>query len=267
MRLSTQQYEPIIIGDKALGVNLGFDFCAEHEWGFKWASRYLGRPEKPTRDLMGVQARTTTKHDPEFSIELVDAEDGLWLLARPAFERQWWTLQGALAGDNKAPIDIGLMMKSSTSAPLRSAWDDNVGFCVVGRSEPARNAVRVAHDALIGKRCFIVQSGGMLGAGGLRLIDADLIPDEADQQLRDTDTSALNLEDAVAATGIRDRLKTAGRSFYALSPRWEDEAAGTFKFWLNPAEQDRNNYGWFTLQDLENWIAGRGPIPKKGKAA
>lgn len=267
MRLATNSYEPVIIGDTVFGVNLGFDFCAEHEWGFKWAARHLGRPATPTRDCLGVKARTTTKHDPEFAIELVESGDALWLCGRAAYEINYTPLSEAAKG-KPSSRNFEALYRFSRSKPFVAGWSGAGGFCVVGRNDDAQRAIRAAHDALIGDHCFIVQGGdNPFGAGGLKLIDAALIPEGVDTDLRARDISALDLEDTVAASGIRERLRTAGCEYYALSPRWEDEAKGTFTFWLNPMQQDRNNYGWFSLADLEAWIAGEGPIPKLRRRA
>jgi hypothetical protein len=65
--------------------------------------------------------------------------------------------------------------------------------------------------------------------------------------------------------------------WYALSPKW----AGFFKnadgtvahptkhpvmYWLNPTNQEQNGFGWMTVEDLEEWMAGKGKIPGKGSA-
>jgi hypothetical protein len=30
-------------------------------------------------------------------------------------------------------------------------------------------------------------------------------------------------------------------------------------------QQDKVNFGWYTVEELEQWIEGKGPIPMKGK--
>lgn len=70
-----------------------------------------------------------------------------------------------------------------------------------------------------------------------------------------------NLKEEVLATGIEEKLHLAGKRYFALSPRREKD--GGIIFWLNPMEQDKNNYGWFKLAQLEQWIKNKGPIPKK----
>lgn len=265
MRLATQNCGPVEVGGMVLGVNLGFDFCAEHEWGFKWASRYLGRPGTATRDLLGVAVRTTTKRDPDFRIELAEIGDTLWMRGQPAYYSKT-TLAEDIGDPKLRSHALDSMVRWGGEKPLRAAWDGDSGFCVAAKADEAKAAVKIAHGALIGDRCFINQGGGAIfGAGGLCLIDAQLIPDGVNVGMRAADTSALNLKDLVEATGIRERLEEAGLRYFALSPKWIDEAKGAYHFWLNPMEQHRVNYGWFVLADLEAWIEGNGRIPMTAK--
>jgi len=34
-------------------------------------------------------------------------------------------------------------------------------------------------------------------------------------------------------------------------------------FFLNPKDQVNNNHGWFTVEDLDKWISGTGPVIRK----
>lgn len=64
------------------------------------------------------------------------------------------------------------------------------------------------------------------------------------------------------ALTIKKRIEAAGLYWYALSDA--PEADG--RYFLNPGEQDKYNYGRFTLEDLEAWIDGKGPIVKSNKS-
>lgn len=265
MRLAIKETAPIEHEGQIVGLNLGFDFAAEHEWGFKWAARYLGRPQAPTRELMGVAARTTTTISPDFTVELVEHDEALWLRGSQTWRQSYGTLADDLAGDGGS-YNMQSLKAAAKRQPMAAGWDTDTGFCVAGSGERSKTAIRIVHDALQNGRCFIIQSGGIFGAGGLKLIDASLIPADVDAALSAADTSSLNLTEAVERDGIRQRLDDAGRRYFALSPKWIDEAKGQFHFWLNPREQDRNNFGWFTVEDLDAWIAGKGPIPKRAAA-
>lgn len=53
---------------------------------------------------------------------------------------------------------------------------------------------------------------------------------------------------------IQDRLRAAGRDWFALRP------VEGGKWLLNPCEQDKYAFGCFTLADLEAWVDDKGPI-------
>lgn len=97
------------------------------------------------------------------------------------------------------------------------------------------------------------------------------------------DTERNRLQAAADATGIVQRIEAANRAcgrrfppfrWHALSPDW---AAGfrvdgkgfetdcDVVFFLNPAQQDRNNFGWFSVEELDLWLSGLGPIVKAPK--
>ena len=96
------------------------------------------------------------------------------------------------------------------------------------------------------------------------------IVDSMEAQSRDAEA----LKKAADKTGIVKRLEKAKESrprasgwtrpfsYYALSPRWTDDTKKSVVFWLNPMDQENNSSGWFTVQDLDDWIAGKGKIPK-----
>ena len=112
---------------------------------------------------------------------------------------------------------------------------------------------------------------------GLQIVIASQIPADGEEMLRSTQVDVFNLKKSAAATGISDRLKEAECRYYALSPKWkkdfnvvvrddEDERLKTahdIVFWLNPMEQQQNNSGWYTVEQLDEWIKGTGPIPRK----
>ena len=75
--------------------------------------------------------------------------------------------------------------------------------------------------------------------------------------LYDVDKEDYELQKAVDKTKIVETLKKANKEYYALEPRFFD---GVLKFWLNPKEQSKYNYGWFTVDELLLWTKNEGPI-------
>ena len=59
MRKASQDNGLIVVDDKFIGIALGYDYCAEHEWGIKDLKRMCGMPDA-SRKNMGVKNRTIT---------------------------------------------------------------------------------------------------------------------------------------------------------------------------------------------------------------
>ncbi len=266
MRLCTNSTALIEHEGTILGINLGFDFCAEHEWGIGWTSRYLGfHPVSPTN--YGIDARVNRTM--ELNLELADYKGVLWLRGEPA--RGWGDplplMEEVVAKRKDQGRSVGDICNRLEYKPddLAAAWSDSGGFMVAGRSDKHREAIKLIHKALIDHSCFINQASGFLGRGGLCLVEGKLIPDEFRESMAAGDLSNFKLNDAVAADGILDRLEKAGKRYYACSPRWTDDTETAFNFWLNPEQQHIYMYGWMTSQDLDDWIAGTGKVMEKKK--
>ena len=65
MRTASQDYAIITSedGKEFLGIALGYDYCAEHEWGIKEIKQRFAIPEASKKN-MGVASRSITKNIP-----------------------------------------------------------------------------------------------------------------------------------------------------------------------------------------------------------
>jgi hypothetical protein len=258
-------------GGQVIGINLGWDFCAEHEWGIEKLNLAFGIPGKPERrrgvrglvsgDLVGADTRTAIKvpNDLKFFENL----DGYaYLLFASSFG---WMEESELTAEQ-----FNNMIEARDGEELATAWSKkdfgvrmkndvlNVGTSVLGQIYDAF----VQRDAMI----FLSGQSNPFGNRGLILAIRSRMPEEVLNQMKEADEDYLNLLDAVEATGIEEQLKKADKRYYALSPRWATSSVKSrfpVVFLLNPCEQRENNWGWFTVEDLLDWIDGnRGPIPK-----
>jgi hypothetical protein len=250
-----------------LGVNLGADFTAEHEWGIK-----------RLRDLYEIDdtaegiERRKIRHCPKEHI-LFDAVR--------LEKTTWWGLISftyPLSRDEIRLLDRSTVGNCELTPyridEITGAWDER-SFGFLTSDESIAREMHTALESLdlcIG--LFNGEAWNPFSRSGLGLLIASRIPAEVQEQWLASDRDGRALTTASAGTGIADRLKKAGIRYYALSPKWTKDIRGkTTKtqhpviYWLNPCEQDRNNYGWFTVEQLDQWIVGKGPIPKNGKAA
>jgi hypothetical protein len=106
---------------------------------------------------------------------------------------------------------------------------------------------------------------------GLVVAIVSRIPKEGKDLLLAGDLDYMSLKAVSNDTGIEKVIRTAKKSFYALSPKWTKDIKGTegrtkhrVVYWLNPTEQHIHAAGWFTVEDLELWAKDEGPVMKKG---
>lgn len=259
-----------LIGTPPIGVSLGYDHCSEHEWGIakiKWAmgvdpvaepgiARRLMR--RPLTKLHILEFKATKTLPAEVRIAL-----NLNSYTLPLFQDRRRTLCGKI------------------NDKLSAAWSDS-SFMVRAFSDDARQLLRDIHAAF-GRRDLAIGLGGAqpFGNAPLSLVIASRYPDALAEKLREADEDHDALEVAAKATGIAERLIAAGKSFYALKPSWittfkdmgddkgppAERSAHPVMFWLNPRDQMNNNYGWYTVEDLEAWVRNEGPVPKATRAA
>ena len=83
----------------------------------------------------------------------------------------------------------------------------------------------------------------------------------------DHDRSQAELYRFMRDSGIEKDLAKVGLTYLALVPQWDQTPEGTRvqadpKFWLNPANRNKHESGWYSLADLREWAQGRGPIIK-----
>ena len=57
---------------------------------------------------------------------------------------------------------------------------------------------------------------------------------------------------------LKIKLSESGKRWFSLN--LIEEQGGEIKVYLNPYDQKIYNYGWFTLQDLRNWLSDEGSI-------
>lgn len=255
------------------GIALGFDFAAEHEWGIKKLKEAFGIPDtKFPQGIKDRQIRTLPEdlmiyrefsqkpeHDKRKKAEtfgmLAYAYMGSWS-KHPAENLKEATMRQA------KPYDAWSKEEAQT---LGAAWDESsFGIVVRERDLPKLRELKEAfehHDIAIAPG----KQRGFDRSHGLTFVIVSRLESEIFEKVLEADKAHQRLEEAADATGIIKRLKAAKKDYFACSPRWKnsDETTGEVVFWLNPMHQKDNNFGWFTVQDLDDWIAGIGRIPMR----
>ncbi len=243
-------------------VNLGADYCAEHEWGIKGICEHFGIPIEVHRKALGIEGRTITEIPT--GLYLVEGDNKIALVFDGYLGYQ----------DEHRQLKVGWKDLSSElkgeGPKLITAWDEK-SFGLVAFTDEDCNFLRKLHQAFIEKDVAIwLGGGGVFQNAGLCIGIASQIPEENKKTMASSDADRLSLKEAATKTGIEKRLTKAGLKWFALSPRWtpskdKERTTQPVVFWLNPMDQQNVNYGWFTVEELDQWIKGIGPIPKVGR--
>lgn len=266
---------------------LGADFVSEHEWGITNIQLEFGLSGQP-----GIQGRTNTRQPESMGLldTLVPRSPRAKKLTVPQtvffFSRM---IQSGLAQGQDIDSIMGSRNELQIYEPFRdeeketaaTAWSgSDFAIRVEGASEETHQFLRDLHSAAqVGDLAIWLGRGHVFRNAGLCLgIVSRMDPDFLAEML-ESDLDRLRLQEADAATGIRDFLKAAGESaprtswsprfsYFALSPRWAtgeiaERTAYDVIYWLNPMDQKSNHYCWATVEDLMAWTEGKGPIPKK----
>lgn len=291
---------------EAVGVMLGADYCAEHEWGIKGLLRaFQGMvPEEAERDRvcdfrrirvkppeerlvwheerqLAILATIRDRQHVESQHRQMGEADFKKLGLKPdapfarvflALQREIWIPKVPREPSRKA---AGGRRATYEEPRTCSAWDGN-SFSIATRDQALINLLRDLHEALVaGDAVMHLSSSGnpFKLINGLVLAIESRVPQAEKDAFKAAHEERYLLQDAAKATGIEARLGAAGKGFFALSPAWstsikstrsgEIKTAHPVIFFLNPRDQRGSNSGWFTVEALDLWIKGEGPIPKR----
>ena len=265
MRSGSHDAQILEYDGEFVGVNLGWDFTAEHEWGIEDLTRDFGIVgTSRNKGLFGIGAKDTIGVEAR---QINDVPKGLTLTIKGNFTyliyvRSWNDEYDITDETPKKELDH--LVGAYGDRELVTAWDKkSFGVRVAGKE--ARIQLQILYNAFQEDNAMIafLGSGGPFGNNGLCLFIISDLPDFMVDGYRDSDIDILNLTDAVEATGIKKRLEDAGCRYYALSPEWINDTKTELKFWLNPMDQHLYNSAWVTVEELDEWIAGKGKIMKE----
>lgn len=295
MRLAFQGTKFVFDEENTLiGVNLGYDFCAEHEWGVRGIKRALGiwsgDPETEKR-VMGFDRVRVTNAD---SVRFIEHKtkylkpgnkrptEGIIYAVALVQESSWRPAEQRL---DYAKRFIDNHTYDFERSEFNAAWDEKEFMiwgpeAVKGTLEQIYRAF-VAEDVLLGMH----RENQAFGGSGLFFGIASTYSSEEERVLIADQQAYREMWKRIDKTKILEKLKNAGCKYFACSPkqiqfksvaneekyeksveeRQKNSKLPDIMFWLNPMDQQKNNYGWYTVEELEQWTRGEGPIPMKTK--
>lgn len=299
MRKASQDNGLIVINDKFIGIALGYDYCAEHEWGIADLKRLCGMPEASKKN-MGVKNRTITKCPPFVFKEETHKNKKFAILYTGRAWDDKESMEKYLPHDFKNWIDDLLWNeKWNKEHPdtrgdkdnISTAWDGgSFGVAVVGDKEV--EYLKELKEAI--EKCNLVIAVANLRAknpfagSSLCLLIADRVPKETADAMFHGDKEYFDREDYEEKIGMKKIIAKNGNKnsyqgakyFMACSPKWLDynNEEGTLEerkrklntkydieYWINYSDDD-NNFGWYTVEEIREWMTGNKKLSEIRKA-
>jgi hypothetical protein len=270
MRKGTQDVQFLERDDQSLwGVSLGWDYTFEHEHGIFSIRQAFGVPAAPTRKKIGVDARKVTIIPEGLRLFKDEARGFLYVAFGSDFE----------GGPDYDLEFLDSRLGAYEDTEIAAAWSED-DFAIRVKTSVHGEKLQAIYDALKNKdACLFLGSTSKpspFSRSSLILTIASALTKSEVNLVKKQDSERLDLEEAAKATGIEARLEKAGLGYYALSPSWRLQSrVGHGKiqtrhkvmFYLNPKDQQRYDSGWFTVEELDLWIKGKGPVIKKQQTA
>lgn len=280
-----------------MGVCIGWDFTAEHEMGFKRFATAMGLGKAPNSRMgkhmlkeIGIKDGVfSSGKAPSVGIEArmaKDIQDSMVMLKEYHNTTKTLAAETRLVFSDKPEQFADRQSKEinhyvpyrkhseDEAAPsMRSAWRDG-RFIVRAFTDEDRDALRLVYKAMMTGDLAFGPAANLnpIGNNGPALVIASRMSEEAKMALLKEDVDYHKLKKAAEDTGIFKTLEKADKKYFALTPRWK---AGSFEdrdtkfdvvFWLNPMQQQSYAAGYFTVEDLEAWAKGEGPVLKQAAA-
>jgi len=231
--------------ENIMGINLGYDYCAEHEWGIKRLQEDFGLKFE---EELGFEARRNTKTP---KMRYIKKESSVALIYAPDYYEA--SLENLLKGE----------LALEGERELATAWDESsFGVNVISKHG---EILRTLRDAFQNKNGIIMLSGNTnpFSNSGLLLVDYSKIPEETkndfrkeDKEYRDKQAMFRKMEQE---SGVYDLLKESGKDFFALHIT-KLGVNGQPVWLLNPCDQRSCKWGFYTTEQLRQWARNEGPV-------
>ena len=285
MRRAFQDVEAIQDEDKIWGVNLGYDLCAEHEWGVTGIKEQLGLKE-PSKKCLGIQNKLIRNKEGishgviEFWMRKGSSVSTTKKQGYSRKQAYYFETSGiaSWSSNREQILHKGRVALISTydiendRKNLWSEWDEK-NFRLVTTNKDLYDALVGAYEA--GELTFgLSNNKNPFANSGLLMIDARAFSDELKAEMAQDELAHMEfMKKANKVKGeLEKKLKKKQLGFFALSPKdinpgqkQEHNTKYDMVFWLNPQDQQTYNSGWYSVEELYQWAEGKGSIIKQNE--
>lgn len=245
-------------GETLVGVALGVDACAEHECGIKQLMEMF----EMDRSATGIAKRLIHAHPVEwYQNDKVGGFASNW----PGERRNLDHLLLCMEWVEPYVIFKGKPNERHSGGGFQGAWDEGEFAAFSDKPEEIALLKEIYEHIVKDDAILMMAKGAWVMSGGLAIGIASRMPERTKQEWEDFDQKQKRLKAAVAKTGIEEYLKKCGKTYFALRGEFKDETEKELTFLLNPMEQHKYNWGWYSLDDLIAWGENTGRVVKVPK--
>ena len=267
MRTAYMESSFIENGKDYVGVNLGFDFCAEHEFGIKYIEEKFGL-QKLNEKTDSLDRRTIKIIPNSLGFFKIHHKNKIYYVLTSYLSKDNYEINkdGSLKANEVCFFDFGKRYgyQKLEEKDLITAWDEK-SFAIMVKAKN-KDKLQKLYDAFMKKDIviFFAAQPNPFGNRGLCLAIKSLLPAEIISSFKEEDEYMLKLENEIKKANIEKLLKDNNKGYLkkdgysSISYNLED---GKLKIFIYPMNRKYNS-GWFDIEDIYDWIKGTGKIVK-----
>lgn len=249
-------------GGVFIGVSLGYDFCAEHEWGIEDIKRKLNIPSL-TRKTVGLKSRTMNVSKPENLFVYTEDGDITYLFVG---QKYTWDERCSDRIPSYVLKPIELKYIDEEKDMLITAWDGKE-FGMMAKGAKEREMLKELHANILKNNMTITYINAFklspFSRSSLCILISDRIKEEYVNQMKAADNEYLDLQEIKNKLDLEKKIRPkfsdyslhyCGPSFITHDSKEELEKRKKEKgtkhdviYWLNSSDV----YGWFTVEQLQ----------------
>jgi len=244
--------------DQFCGVNFGYDFAAEHESGISGIRTTFGIKTYTGNTTVNSIKKMFGVLKPAFGIEArIIKEKPASLAFKQKGDFCCIYYSSSFLTDTVFEDGIKSLsweMSKANGKDLVCYWGEN-SFMLITTNQANFQELKKAFNNLT----IAIFTAGK---DGLVLALSEKLDEKTKSDLMSSDFNAWELKKEAESLGIEEALIKAKKEYHALRPAWKDDKKTVVHFWLNPYDQQKYNHGWYSVEELKDWINEKGPIIK-----
>lgn len=252
----------LIEDNKFVGINLGADYCSEHEHGISNILMEFNVNSK----AIGFAARVPTVCSPNlFFGEKQIKDTKVAYLFFPARKSSCEYFKELLERNaEKCFTAFNLPVNLLNEKKIVTAWDNSEFAIVV--ADKNIEYLKILYQAFKDNNIvlgasfynnYLANKNNNFSRNGFSIVLFDCISKEIHLLNEKEEKSKKRLQKAFAKNKTIKKIYKKYNSFsFVISPTWANETEKAMLFWIN----SKNIFGWFSEKDLKDWLNEKGPI-------